>query len=104
MSLARRQGNWQARGACLIADPELFFPLSAAVGSQPQITAAKEICARCQVRGTCLDFALSTGQSNGIWGGTTEEERRHLRRRHMRTGPQQADRRRTPPERSHSAP
>ena len=81
MSLASRQDNWRERGACLLVDRELFFPLSTAAGSQPQITAAKRICARCQVRGTCLDFALSTGQPNGIWGGMTEEERSNLRRR-----------------------
>ena len=28
----------------------------------------------------CLDFALSTNQDSGIWGGTSEEERRMLRR------------------------
>jgi WhiB family redox-sensing transcriptional regulator len=94
MSLASRQDNWRERGACLLVDPELFFPLSMAAGSQPQITAAKRICARCQVRGTCLDFALSTGQPNGIWGGMTEEERSNLRRRQLRNGPGQADRRR----------
>ena len=94
MSLASRQDNWRERGACLLVDPELFFPLSMAAGSQPQIMAAKRICARCQVRGTCLDFALSTGQPNGIWGGMTEEERSNLRRRQLRNGPGQADRRR----------
>jgi WhiB family redox-sensing transcriptional regulator len=92
MSLAGPQDNWRQRGACQLADPELFFPLSTARGSQPQIMAAKKICARCQVRGACLDFALSTGQANGIWGGTTEEERGKLRRRQLRNGSRPADR------------
>jgi WhiB family redox-sensing transcriptional regulator len=28
----------------------------------------------------CLRWALGLGQVSGIWGGTTEEERRALRR------------------------
>jgi WhiB family redox-sensing transcriptional regulator len=28
----------------------------------------------------CLEFALATNQDSGIWGGTSEEERRAIRR------------------------
>jgi WhiB family redox-sensing transcriptional regulator len=28
----------------------------------------------------CLDFAITTNQEYGVWGGTSEEERRVLRR------------------------
>ena len=28
----------------------------------------------------CLEFALATNQEAGVWGGTTEEERRKLRK------------------------
>jgi WhiB family redox-sensing transcriptional regulator len=28
----------------------------------------------------CLEFALATNQEAGIWGGTTEEDRRKLRK------------------------
>jgi WhiB family redox-sensing transcriptional regulator len=28
----------------------------------------------------CLQFALETNQDTGIWGGTSEEERRQMRR------------------------
>jgi WhiB family redox-sensing transcriptional regulator len=34
------------------------------------------VCAVCRVRRQCLRFALATRQSHGIWGGTTEDERR----------------------------
>ncbi len=30
--------------------------------------------------GACLRYALETNQEYGIWGGTTEDERRALRR------------------------
>ena len=42
---------------------------------------AKAICAGCPVRAQCLDLMYSTGEQEGIWGGTTERERvdhRHL--------------------------
>lgn len=28
----------------------------------------------------CLEFAITTNQEYGVWGGTSEEERRVLRR------------------------
>jgi WhiB family redox-sensing transcriptional regulator len=45
-----------------------------------QIDNAKSVCTDCEVRQPCLDFALATNQDSGIWGGTSEEERRKLRR------------------------
>ncbi len=62
------------RGACLREDPELFFPISALGPAQVQTDAAKAVCARCSVRANCLSYALIT-QPDGIWGGTTREER-----------------------------
>jgi WhiB family redox-sensing transcriptional regulator len=40
-----------------------------------KIRAAKALCAQCPVRQTCLDAALETGDTHGIRGGLTEEER-----------------------------
>ena len=34
----------------------------------------------CPVRKRCLAWALELGAASGIWGGTTEDERRALRR------------------------
>ena len=68
------------RGACRPTEPELFFPLSAAGPTVPQVAAAKAICRGCPVRAECLDYAIQTAQDHGIWGGTTEEERRLARR------------------------
>jgi WhiB family redox-sensing transcriptional regulator len=52
-------------------DPALFFP-SDGVGVQ----IAQRICAECLVRVTCLDYALDNRIDNGVWGGTSERERR----------------------------
>ncbi len=72
------EADWRARGACLRADPELFFPLSSVGPSVEHLNQAKAVCARCQVRAECLEFALATRQVHGVWGGASEDERRRL--------------------------
>ncbi|HEY7142897.1 MAG TPA: WhiB family transcriptional regulator [Streptosporangiaceae bacterium] len=76
--------DWRSQGACLAEDPELFFPLSALGPGHAQIAAAKAVCGRCAVRRECLGFAVSTGQEHGVWGGTSEDERRAMRPQHGR--------------------
>ncbi|HEV7534577.1 MAG TPA: WhiB family transcriptional regulator, partial [Acidimicrobiia bacterium] len=41
---------------------------------------AKTICSMCAVRKPCLEFALTTREKHGVWGGLTERERRRLLR------------------------
>jgi WhiB family transcriptional regulator, redox-sensing transcriptional regulator len=72
--------NWREGVACLDADPELFFPIGTQGGSLGQIEEAKRICRRCPVRLQCLAWALDTGVTDGVWGGTTPDERRIIRR------------------------
>lgn len=40
---------------------------------------AKDICARCTVRPECLEYALANSDKHGVWGGTSERQRRRLR-------------------------
>jgi WhiB family redox-sensing transcriptional regulator len=72
--------DWRDHAACSGLDPDLFFPVSASGASLPDIEAAKRVCQRCPVTTPCLRWALHLGHVSGIWGGTTEEERRALRR------------------------
>jgi WhiB family redox-sensing transcriptional regulator len=72
--------DWQNEAACRDCDPELFFPLGTTGQAIADIEWAKSICAACPVQPQCLDFALKTRQEFGIWGGTTEDERRGLLR------------------------
>jgi WhiB family transcriptional regulator, redox-sensing transcriptional regulator len=74
---ARSLGR-MARGACQREDPELFFPITPGGASLRQVSAAKAVCRGCAVRAACLSFGLETRQ-DGIWGGTTSEERGALR-------------------------
>jgi WhiB family redox-sensing transcriptional regulator len=76
--------NWRAAGACLNADPDLFFPISTKGPAEQQIIRAKTICGSCRVRRECLEFALSHDLVYGIWGGTTPEDRQRDRRRKRR--------------------
>jgi WhiB family transcriptional regulator, redox-sensing transcriptional regulator len=76
--------EWRAAGACLSADPELFFPIAQGSAADGQISSALRVCAGCGVRQQCLDFAMTTGEAHGIWGGTTPDERIRARRRSMR--------------------
>lgn len=66
---------WLADALCAQTDPEAFHP--APGGSAER---AKTVCAACPVRAACLAHAL-THNERGIWGGTTDNERRQIRRR-----------------------
>ena len=74
-------GRWRRRATCRKAGPELFFPAGerdeAAV---VQTAAAKQVCARCDVRLHCLTYALVANPEDGIWGGLGPSERRALGR------------------------
>lgn len=67
--------NWMARGLCADKPPSLFFP-SDGVG----VDVARKICAECSVREACLEYALDNRIDHGVWGGTSERERRRLQR------------------------
>jgi WhiB family redox-sensing transcriptional regulator len=73
--------DWRAAAACRTVDPDLFFPIGTTGPAFLQILEAKAVCQGCAVREECLEWALETGQSIGVWGGTSENERRALRRR-----------------------
>jgi WhiB family transcriptional regulator, redox-sensing transcriptional regulator len=79
--------DWRSHGACLSADPELFFPLSSHGPASEQIRRAKSVCARCPVTAQCLEFALSTSEVHGVWGGTDEDQRRRLLARRRAASP-----------------
>src|ERR1700742_893886 len=57
--LGERAGrlDWWRSAACRTSDPEMFFPVSSVGPGHDEV-------------------ALATRQAHGVWGGTTEEERR----------------------------
>jgi len=69
------EDQWQERALCAQTDPEAFFPEKG--GSTRE---AKRICLGCEVKDSCLEYALANDERFGIWGGLSERERRRLKR------------------------
>lgn len=72
---------------CAETDPELFFPQEKDEPLVRHMTSiyyneqgAKNLCFTCPYRVACLLYALENKEI-GIWGGTTERERRTMNRR-----------------------
>ena len=72
--------TWRQRGACNGLDPAVFYP-----DSEETAEEAKAICALCPVRLSCLEHALTMRERDGVWGGTTEKERRRIIRQRRRS-------------------
>lgn len=70
--------SWREKAVCRDEDPELFFPIGSHGPARAQLAAAKEVCSRCPVRAHCLAWAVAEGDLDGVWGGTSEDERREL--------------------------
>ena len=71
--------EWRERAACLAYPAILFFGVDDAetpAERRVREDEAKRICATCEVRDECLDYALATKEPYGIWGGLTELERK----------------------------
>jgi len=70
-----------ASAACRGMDPDLFHPQR----GQP-VEPARQVCRSCPEVEPCLAFALGAGPAlRGVWGGTSEHERRVLRREMLMT-------------------
>lgn len=67
--------DWREDGSCAQVDPELFYPEK---NVSPKT--AKKVCAACPVKDLCLEWALENDERYGVWGGTTENERKQLRK------------------------
>lgn len=65
--------DWRDEAACRGHDPDIFFPERGA-----SLEAARAICSACSV----FDPRWAQGlyEKHGVWGGTSERERRRIRR------------------------
>lgn len=70
---------------CAESDPDAFYPMDSDDISGPgsskyfNESGAKEVCKSCPYIMSCLLFAIQNNEM-GIWGGTTEMERRMIKR------------------------
>lgn len=67
--------DWLDDASCAQTDPEAFNPEKG--GSARR---AKAICAMCDVEAECLAYALANHPLPGVYGRTTERERRAMKR------------------------
>jgi WhiB family redox-sensing transcriptional regulator len=56
------RADWRNHAACRDMDTELFFPAGTTGLALDQIGRAKQVCAECLVRNSCLEWALATGR------------------------------------------
>ena len=90
-NIYKRVDSPPSDGKCAGKDVKMWFPhaerdgvrnFSAAYRSAgEQALLAKNICTECDKQNACLSYALYH-ESFGIWGGTTESERKVLRKKH----------------------
>jgi WhiB family redox-sensing transcriptional regulator len=67
-------------GACRGLDAGVFYP-----DTDEEAEIAKQVCAECGVRQLCLEYALTSREKVGVWGGATERERRRMLRQRRRS-------------------
>lgn len=68
--------GWMAHAVCRGADTDrIFYPARG-----ESLAEARAFCARCPVREECLEYALANGDHFGIWGGSSDKQRRQMRR------------------------
>jgi WhiB family transcriptional regulator, redox-sensing transcriptional regulator len=68
-----QENSWMTQGNCRNHPPTAFFPPDG-VG----VERAKKVCVDCPVAATCLEYALQNRIDHGVWGGTSERERRRI--------------------------
>ncbi|MEO7837650.1 MAG: WhiB family transcriptional regulator [Acidimicrobiales bacterium] len=80
--ITQRIEDWQTKAACRgPAATAVFFPPSTFErkdDKEVRENRAKSICEGCSVRKPCLEYAISIKEVHGIWGGTSELERKAL--------------------------
>jgi WhiB family redox-sensing transcriptional regulator len=72
--------SWRKRAACRGIDPEVFYPVD-----DEEAEEAKAVCEGCPVRMACLEHALAHREREGVWGGSTERERRRILRQRRKS-------------------
>ncbi len=70
--------QWYLQAACRGQGPQEFVR-----GPKADYGDIRELCESCPVRLECLEFALADDSITGLWGGTSDTERKMIRRRRV---------------------
>lgn len=71
--------DWILDANCKGTNTRVFFIYREDKNQRQRREAAYQVCRECLVRQECLDYAIVNNEI-GIWGGTTDKDRRLLRR------------------------
>lgn len=74
---------------CKYTDPEVFFPDERKFKhhtENKQVKIAKKICGDCEHEIDCAAYAILRPYLEGIWGGTTTQDRKRIRKEYDITG------------------
>lgn len=71
---------WYERAVCRGHPVGTWHPCLRGETIENSYRIARAVCHRCPVRLDCLEHALTHGEPYGMWGGTTPDERRAIRR------------------------
>lgn len=63
---------------CAQVGTDLFFPPDNSIVYR-DLKIVRSLCGSCVMQGPCLEYALHVNVS-GVWGGTTEQQRKAIRR------------------------
>jgi WhiB family redox-sensing transcriptional regulator len=72
-------GDWMQQAHCKETETRVFFIYREDKDQRQRREHAYEICRWCPVKADCLEYAIVNNEI-GIWGGTTDQERRRMRR------------------------
>lgn len=73
--------NWLDSAACVGIDANMFFVDCKSKRNQETVEFVLSVCRDCPVRKTCLE--VNFNEEFGIWGGTTPEDRKRMKKHHM---------------------
>lgn len=75
--------TWMDQANCVGTNPESFFPYLDQFGKSRNLSQERRICAACDVRQQCANYALKINANAGLWAGvligSTRLWREHLK-------------------------
>jgi len=69
----RKSEEWREQAKCRYVGPDTMYPVD-----EKDLPAALKYCSVCSVREACLNYALVNRIQDGVWGGTSEKQRKAL--------------------------
>lgn len=78
----KRKTDWRDHSACRGRGTKVNDPWFPKPGNTDAVQTAKSVCFGCPVMLQCAQFALTTDQETGVWGGLSEGQRNTIRKKY----------------------